>query len=250
LKAPIQVEQCAEPPNVSALALGALGVYGDGTSPLYTLTTAFSWAGDDTPATALGILSLVVWTLVITASIKYVAVVMRADNDGEGGILALMSLLGVRHSARNGVILLGILGAPSFTATARLRLRFHVLSLAVLILVSIFAFQSQVSGGSASSTVPSWRCGFSPSGSSAQTPSAVIPRCLQPYGVKYLVGHGSTGMVLGGGVPVRYRRRGALCGHGAIRPDADPDDLVRTGAADCRRATLLARAFDSGAAPG
>ena len=55
--------------------------------------------------------SLIVWTLIITTSVKYVAVVMRADNDGEGGILALMSLLGIKHGDRAGVIALGILGA-------------------------------------------------------------------------------------------------------------------------------------------
>ena len=56
-------------------------------------------------------LSLIVWTLLITTSIKYVAVVMRADNDGEGGILALMSLLGIKHGNRVGVIAIGVLGA-------------------------------------------------------------------------------------------------------------------------------------------
>ena len=92
--------------SLSALMLGALGVvYGDiGTSPLYTLKTALDWAGGATPATAIGMLSLIVWTLVITTSIKYVAVVMRADNDGEGGILALMSLLGIKHGERAVVI--------------------------------------------------------------------------------------------------------------------------------------------------
>ncbi len=56
-------------------------------------------------------LSLIVWTLLITTSIKYVAVVMRADNDGEGGILALMSLLGIKHGERAGVIAIGVFGA-------------------------------------------------------------------------------------------------------------------------------------------
>src|SRR6516164_5627907 len=81
---------------LGAMAIGALGVvYGDiGTSPLYTFKTAIEWAGGEaTPTVALGILSLVVWTLIITTSLKYVAIVMRADNDGEGGILALMSLI-------------------------------------------------------------------------------------------------------------------------------------------------------------
>ena len=98
---------------LGVLMLGALGVvYGDiGTSPLYTLKTALDWAGGATPATAIGMLSLIVWTLVITTSIKYVAVVMRADNEGEGGILALMSLLGIKHGERAAVIALGVLGA-------------------------------------------------------------------------------------------------------------------------------------------
>src|SRR5215470_4819019 len=93
--------------DFTAMALGALGVvYGDiGTSPLYTLKTAVEWAGGEpTTAAALGMLSLIAWTLLITTSIKYVAIVMRADNDGEGGILALMSLLGIRHGERAGVI--------------------------------------------------------------------------------------------------------------------------------------------------
>ena len=96
--------------KLSALMLGALGVvYGDiGTSPLYTLKTALEWAGGATPAVAIGMLSLIVWTLLITTSIKYVAVVMRADNDGEGGILALMSLLGIKHGERAGVIAIGM----------------------------------------------------------------------------------------------------------------------------------------------
>ena len=99
--------------GLSSLLLGALGVvYGDiGTSPLYAFKSTLQWGGDATPTAALGMLSLIVWTLIITTSIKYVAIVMRADNDGEGGILALMSLIGIKHSERAGVIAIGILGA-------------------------------------------------------------------------------------------------------------------------------------------
>ena len=110
-EAPITTHQRG---HLAAMALGALGVvYGDiGTSPLYTFKTALEWAGGEaTPEIALGMLSLIVWTLIITTSIKYVAIVMRADNDGEGGILALMSLLGIKHGERAGVIAIGILGA-------------------------------------------------------------------------------------------------------------------------------------------
>ena len=76
-------------------AFGALGVvFGDlGTSPLYTLQTVVQATGGQfTPQSALGVLSLVFWTLIVTISIKYCLFVMRADNRGEGGILALMSL--------------------------------------------------------------------------------------------------------------------------------------------------------------
>jgi KUP system potassium uptake protein len=80
-----------------ALGLSALGVvFGDiGTSPLYTLKTVLGLTGG-TPdrATTLGLLSLVVWTLIIVTTVKYVTVAMSIDNDGEGGILALLSLLG------------------------------------------------------------------------------------------------------------------------------------------------------------
>jgi len=97
-------------------ALAALGVvYGDlGTSPLYTLQTIVqSMGGRFTPESALGILSLIVWALIITVSIKYGQFVMRADNHGEGGILALMSLVGA-NSLSGGARLLtgmGLLGA-------------------------------------------------------------------------------------------------------------------------------------------
>src|SRR5271154_4759421 len=74
-------------------AFGALGVvFGDlGTSPLYTLQTVVQASGGQfTPQSALGVLSLIFWTLIVTVSIKYCLFVMRADNRGEGGILALM----------------------------------------------------------------------------------------------------------------------------------------------------------------
>jgi KUP system potassium uptake protein len=99
--------------NLGTLALGALGVvYGDiGTSPLYTMKTALDWGGGATPEVAIGMLSLIVWTLLITTSIKYVAVVMRADNDGEGGILALMSLLCIKKHQQPIIVAIGLFGA-------------------------------------------------------------------------------------------------------------------------------------------
>jgi K+ transporter len=84
-------------------ALAALGiVFGDiGTSPLYTLKTAFDFlGGEPEPDRILGMLSLVTWTLFLITSVKYVMVAMSIDNEGEGGILALMSLLGMKHHRR------------------------------------------------------------------------------------------------------------------------------------------------------
>jgi KUP system potassium uptake protein len=99
---------------VHALAgLGALGiVFGDiGTSPLYTLKTAFGFLhGDATPDRILSILSLVVWTLFLVTSIKSVVVAMSIDNDREGGILALMSPLGVQRHRRLAIVVAGLLG--------------------------------------------------------------------------------------------------------------------------------------------
>jgi KUP system potassium uptake protein len=98
------------------LSLGALGVvYGDiGTSPLYAFRECFSKEHglQATPVNILGILSLVFWSLLIVISVKYLLFVMRADNRGEGGILALMSLVRPRRSMRRGVLLgLGLFGS-------------------------------------------------------------------------------------------------------------------------------------------
>ena len=99
------------------LSLGALGVvYGDiGTSPLYALRECFHphHGVPATPTNILGTLSLIVWSLVIIISVKYLALVMRTDNRGEGGILALMSLVGARGDNKRRFVLisLGLFGA-------------------------------------------------------------------------------------------------------------------------------------------
>jgi len=145
-------------------AFGALGVvFGDlGTSPLYTLQTVVqAMGGHFTPQTALGVLSLVFWTLIVTISIKYCLFVMRADNRGEGGILALMSLIGA-NGFTPGVRLLtgmGLLGAaliygdgvitPAISVLSALEgvnvvtetLKPYVMPMAVIILLVLFAAQ-------------------------------------------------------------------------------------------------------------
>ena len=98
-----------------AAALAALGiVYGDlGTSPLYTLQAVVGATGGHfSPDAALGSLSLIFWALITTISVKYCLFVMRADNHGEGGILALMSMTGANWSGgRRTLIVMGLFGA-------------------------------------------------------------------------------------------------------------------------------------------
>jgi KUP system potassium uptake protein len=142
--------------------LAALGiVFGDiGTSPLYTLKTAFDYLhGEAAPERILGILSLVIWTLFVVTSVKYVLVAMSIDNEGEGGILALMSLLGVKQRRRPAIIVAGLLGAaliygdgaitPAISVLSALEgldiaapaLHHYVMPAAVGILMVLFAVQ-------------------------------------------------------------------------------------------------------------
>ena len=101
------------------LALTALGVvFGDiGTSPLYTFSVALNATGHAPPTAAdvLGVVSLIFWALMAMVSLKYVVFVLRADNDGEGGILALLSLVAPERVANGAripfLVLLGIVGA-------------------------------------------------------------------------------------------------------------------------------------------
>jgi KUP system potassium uptake protein len=99
---------------LAALSLGALGVvYGDiGTSPLYALRECFhgAYAVASTPANVLGVLSLVFWSLIAVISVKYLVFVMRADNRGEGGILALVALAVPRDVTQGRSWLLALLG--------------------------------------------------------------------------------------------------------------------------------------------
>ncbi len=117
-----------------ALAIGSVGVvYGDiGTSPLYAFKEAVKAAterGAGGSATILGILSLMFWTLMLIVSLKYVLILLRADNKGEGGTFALMSLGLVASPKSSGVlIVLGILGASFFYGDAIITPAISVLS--------------------------------------------------------------------------------------------------------------------------
>ena len=118
-----------------AAVVGALGVvYGDiGTSPIYTFRECLKavGGGGTDPEGVLGMLSLVFWSLMIVVTVKYVVLVMRADNDGEGGIMALVGL--AAHSEpdqkrRLALLMLGVAGAALFYGDGMITLAISVLS--------------------------------------------------------------------------------------------------------------------------
>ncbi|MGE5669260.1 MAG: KUP/HAK/KT family potassium transporter, partial [Betaproteobacteria bacterium] len=117
-----ETASAAGPVRALPLVVGAIGVvYGDiGTSPLYTLRTAFTgpYGLSLTQDNVLGVLSAIVWALMVVVTLKYIVLIMRADNRGEGGILALTALVsrGVADRARLRwwLVGLGIFGAAMF----------------------------------------------------------------------------------------------------------------------------------------
>src|SRR5262249_45820260 len=154
----------ARAPALPFAALAALGVvFGDiGTSPLYTLKTVLALTGErPDAAVTLGALSLVIWTLIIVTTLKYVTIAMRIDNDGEGGILALMALLGIKRERRPAIVAVGLFGAaliygdgaitPAISVLSAVeglkiatpQVEPYVVPAAVAILVALFAIQHQ-----------------------------------------------------------------------------------------------------------
>ncbi len=159
-------------PNFFALTLGSVGVvYGDiGTSVLYAFREAVKAASGDaegfvTEATVLGVLSLIIWTLILVVTVKYVVILLRADNNGEGGTLSLTALA-FRVMGRRAplVLMLGVIGASMFYGSSFITPALSVMSaveglkevspqfdpyvvpLTVLILVGLFAVQSHGTG--------------------------------------------------------------------------------------------------------
>jgi KUP system potassium uptake protein len=156
------------PKKLLPLTIGAIGVvYGDvGTSPLYAMKEIFNGphAVQPTPENVLGILSLVFWALIFVISLKYVLFVMRADNRGEGGIMALMALAlrrRHRHRQRGLIVTLGLIGTALFYGdgvitpaisvlsaiegleVAAPALQAYVIPIAISVLIGLFLFQSR-----------------------------------------------------------------------------------------------------------
>lgn len=240
------VKSNARMQGTAGLALAALGiVFGDiGTSPLYTLKTVIDLAGGKpAPETALGLLSLIIWTLLITTSLKYVTLVMRIDNDGEGGILALMSLLGMKKQHRPMIAALGLFGAaliygdgaitPSISVLSAVEglkiaapsVAPYIVPLSVLILLGLFAVQVHGTariGWVFGPVMTVWFVAIGALGlwGIVQHPGVLV--ALNPwYGLHYLLTASSTGFLVLGGVFLAVTGAEALyadMGHIGARP--------------------------------
>jgi KUP system potassium uptake protein len=215
----------AQPATASAglLALGI--VYGDlGTSPLYTLQTIVHIMGDQfTPDAALGSLSLIFWALIFTISIKYCFFVMRADNQGEGGILALMTMTGAHWAGRGrALIIMGLFGAALIYGDGVITPAISVLSaveglnvatgifkpytmpIALVILVGLFAIQHRgtgVVGKSFGPVMSVWFATIAVLGVIGIVHHPHVLAAVNPiYGAQLVMNHGFLGFAVLGGV--------------------------------------------------
>jgi KUP system potassium uptake protein len=211
--------------SLAAMGLSALGiVFGDiGTSPLYTLKTVLDLTGGTpTPDVVLGVLSLILWTLIIITSVKYVIFAMSIDNEGEGGILALMSLLGIKKHQRPAIVAVGLFGAaliygdgaitPAISVLSALEglniaapaLKDFVLPAAVAILIALFAIQplgtSRI-GKAFGPIMGLWFLSIAVLGLWGVTRHPAVFAALNPlYGLRYLLSNGYASFVVLGGV--------------------------------------------------
>ncbi len=210
---------------MALLAVSALGVvFGDiGTSPLYTLKTVLEAAGTmPSRQSILGSLSLILWTLIIIPSIKYVTLAMRIDNDGEGGIMALLSLLGTKKHKRRIIVLVGLFGAALIYGDGAITPAISVLSaleglnmlwpsfakfvvpLAVGILILLFAVQRQGTakiGGLFGPVMMLWFAAIAVLGIRGILLHPAVLIAINPYyGLSYLFSGGWTAFAVLGGV--------------------------------------------------
>ena len=234
----------------AALTLGSIGVvYGDiGTSPLYAFREAVIAAsgteGTPTVAAVLGVLSLILWALIIVVTLKYVVILLRADNHGEGGTLALMAL--AQRTVAKGaatIVLLGIISGALFYGDAVITPALSVLSaveglkdltesfepyivpLTVLILLVLFAVQSRGTARVAAFFGPIMCVWFVAIAVAAIGPIMQQPQvllALNPlYAVSFMLHHGIIGFVTLGAVFLAVTGAEALyadLGHFGKRP--------------------------------
>ena len=233
--------------ELAALGLAALGVvYGDiGTSPLYAIKECFGphHALAPTPANVLGILSLVLWSLLVVIVLKYLTFIMQADNRGEGGILALMALLGPAAGRTPALISLGLFGAallygdgvitPAISVLSAIeglevatpRLADYVVPVTVLILLGLFLVQRRGTAGVGAIFGPATLVWFLSIAAVAMPRIVAQPAVLAAvnpfHAVRFLVGHGYNGFLVLGAVVLCITGGEALyadMGHFGARP--------------------------------
>ncbi len=212
-----------------ALTFGSIGVvYGDiGTSPLYALREAVLAASEQhgvaTQAAVYGVLSLIFWALLVVVTLKYVLILLRADNNGEGGTLALTALAFRALGRRTPFVLaLGIVGASMFYGSTLITPALSVLSaveglnvataafgayvlpLTVVILVALFSVQSRGTARVSAFFAPITTVWFVVIAGAGLVEIAANPKVLGAinpyYGVKFLLTHGIIGLVTLGAV--------------------------------------------------
>jgi KUP system potassium uptake protein len=231
------------------LYLGALGiVYGDiGTSPLYAVKQSINSMGAITPANVYGVLSLIAWALILVVTLKYVAVIMRIDNRGEGGILALTALA-LRASSRKPwirrwILWAGLLGASLFYGDGVITPAISVLSaveglkvatpffdpyvipITLALLVVLFAVQRRgtaLVGGMFGPVMVVWFVVIGLMGAHEILQQPGILRAFNPlYGIELVVGHPLQGFIVLGAVVLAVTGVEALyadMGHFGRRP--------------------------------
>ena len=207
-----------------ALTLGSIGVvFGDiGTSPLYAFREAVTHAAEGQPVSriiVLGVLSLILWSLFIVVTAKYVLLLLRADNNGEGGTLSLMAL-GQRALGRRSwpLLALGVVGASMFIGNSMITpaisvlsaveglklvtpaLEHYVVPLTIFILVVLFSVQSSGTARVASMFGPVMVVWFATLATDGpRSTSATIPPCcyaINPwYAIQFMLSHGVIGLV-------------------------------------------------------
>ncbi|WP_035804544.1 potassium transporter Kup [Kitasatospora mediocidica] len=213
-------------PGLAALTLGALGVvFGDiGTSPLYAIQTVFTADGHavgTSPDEVYGVISLVFWAITLIVSVKYVTFILRADNGGEGGIMALTALVQKLSfkSARTKVILvaLGIFGASLFYGDGMITPAISVLSAVeglkvaapglsslvvpatIAVLVLLFAIQrygTTLVGNLFGPVMAVWFLILATAGGFEVANHPAIFQALSPlYGLRFIVDHGMIAFV-------------------------------------------------------
>ena len=225
---PVAYEVARPVPSFWGLTLGSIGVvYGDiGTSPLYALREAVAAAiGSNQAATEpviLGILSLIIWALFIVVTAKYILFLLRADNNGEGGTLALMALASRAVSRGGPLILLGIVSGALFYGDALITPALSVLSaveglkvvtptfdpyivpITVAILIALFAVQSHGTARVATFFGPimlAWFGVLAAAGVWHIGQNLNVLYAFNPlYGIHFLLNHGVVGLVTLGAV--------------------------------------------------